>query len=97
MERLSHSALDRELAARPGWELEGRGLVRELAFRDFEEAMGFMERVGQTAVDYERRPDMCISGGRVRLTIENLHRAGLTMAEMRLASKVDAVLEEAYA
>jgi 4a-hydroxytetrahydrobiopterin dehydratase len=75
------------------WERRGDGLVREVTFRDFPEAMRFVERVAEAAVDYHRRPDMCISEfNRVRLTIANRHHAGITRAEQRLASKVDDIL-----
>jgi 4a-hydroxytetrahydrobiopterin dehydratase len=78
-----------------GWRQEGAALVRELSFRDFETAMRFMERVAEAAVDYERRPDMCVSEfNRVRLTIANLHHAPLTQAELRLAAKVDAIVDD---
>jgi 4a-hydroxytetrahydrobiopterin dehydratase len=78
-----------------GWREEGAALVRELSFRDFETAMRFMERIAQAAVDYERRPDMCVSEfNRVRLTIANLHHAPLTQAELRLAAKVDAIVDD---
>jgi 4a-hydroxytetrahydrobiopterin dehydratase len=77
------------------WRVEGEALVRERIFRDFDEALGFLERVAQMADDYGRRPDMCISEfNHVRLSISNLHRAGFTQAEMRLAAKVNGVLQE---
>ncbi|HEX7300830.1 MAG TPA: 4a-hydroxytetrahydrobiopterin dehydratase [Solirubrobacteraceae bacterium] len=83
------------MSPRDGWRQEGAALVRELSFRDFEAAMRFMERVAQAAVDYERRPDMCVSEfNRVRLTIANLHHAALTQAELRLAAKVDAIVDD---
>jgi 4a-hydroxytetrahydrobiopterin dehydratase len=77
----------------PGWRRVGRSLVRELSFRDFDEALGFVQRVANEAVDYMRRPDICIFGfNRVRLTVANPHHAGLTEAELRLARRVDAIL-----
>jgi hypothetical protein len=37
---------------------------------------------------------MCITeNNRVQLTIANLHHAGFTLAELRLARKVDAILD----
>ena len=52
------------------WRRQGNALVQELRFRDFAAAMRFMERVADAAVDYERRPDMCVSEyNRVRLSI----------------------------
>jgi 4a-hydroxytetrahydrobiopterin dehydratase len=91
---LSDAEVDRALAAHRGWRREGTTLVRELTLRDFDEAMRFLERVAEAAVDYGRRPDMCISEyNRVRLTVANLHHAGFTLAEMRLLEKVNAILD----
>ncbi len=68
--------------------------MREFQFRDFSEALAFLERVAVAAEDYLRRPDMCIvEFNVVRLTITNPHRAGITAAELRLAEKVDLVVD----
>jgi 4a-hydroxytetrahydrobiopterin dehydratase len=78
----------------PPWRLDGRSLVREWRFRDFETALRFVEQVSKEAIDYERRPDMCIDDyNHVRVTIRNLNNADLTPAEARLAAKVDGVIE----
>ena len=75
------------------WHEEDGALVRDLRFRDFDEAFRFVGAVAEAAVDYFRRPDMTISEfNNVRLTIANLHHAGITLAERRLAAKVDDVI-----
>jgi len=77
----------------PGWRRVGRSLVRELSFRDFDEAFAFATRTAHEAVDNLRRPDICVFAfNRVRLTVANPNHAGLTEAEWRLARKVDAIL-----
>jgi 4a-hydroxytetrahydrobiopterin dehydratase len=92
---LSERDVERTLSAQRGWRREGDELVRELKLRDFDEALRFLERVAELANDYGRRPDMCISEfNHVRLSITNLHHAGFTLAEMRLAEKVNAVIEQ---
>jgi 4a-hydroxytetrahydrobiopterin dehydratase len=84
------------LATLPGWRRDRDTLVRELVFRDFDAAMSFVELVAARAVDFGRRPDMCISEfNHVRLAVANLHHAGFTEAELRLARKVHAVIDEA--
>jgi 4a-hydroxytetrahydrobiopterin dehydratase len=75
------------------WRQENNALVRELHLRDFDEALGLVQRVAARAVDYGRRPDVSIEAGRVRLSIANRHNAGITEAERRLAAKVDAVID----
>ena len=75
------------------WDLEGETLVRKLTFRDFNQAFAFAAEVAEGAVDWHRRPDMTISRNTLRLAVYNLHHAGITLAERRLAAKVDAVIE----
>jgi 4a-hydroxytetrahydrobiopterin dehydratase len=92
---LSDRELTRALAKQQGWRRVGEALVRELSFRDFEEAMRFFERVAEAAVDYGRRPDMCLyEFNHVRLRIANPNHAGFTHAEVRMAEKVSAILDE---
>jgi 4a-hydroxytetrahydrobiopterin dehydratase len=92
---LSALEVDRALSDQPGWRRHGDALVRELRAKDFESALRFVERVAEAAVDYQRRPDMCISEfNHVRLSISNLHHAGFTQAELRLAEKLTAVVDE---
>jgi pterin-4a-carbinolamine dehydratase len=53
-----------------------------------------LELVTRRAEDHKRHPELSIAGNRVRLRIVNPHRAGITLAELRLAAKVNAVIEE---
>ncbi|HEY2142608.1 MAG TPA: 4a-hydroxytetrahydrobiopterin dehydratase [Solirubrobacteraceae bacterium] len=91
---MTPSVIDRRQSAHRGWRRIGQSLVRELSFRDFDEALNFVERVATAAEDHLNRPDMCISNfNRVRLTIANRHHAGVTQAELRLLAKVNAIIE----
>jgi 4a-hydroxytetrahydrobiopterin dehydratase len=91
---MTSGSVDRRRPTHPGWRRTGGSLVREVSFRDFDEAIAFVERVATAAEDHLRRPDMCILDfNRVRLTITNPNRAGITQAELRLAQKVNAVVE----
>jgi 4a-hydroxytetrahydrobiopterin dehydratase len=91
---VSTEAIGRRQSAHPGWRRVGQSLVRELSFRDFDEAISFVDRIASAAEDYGRRPDMCVLDfNRVRLTIANPNRSGLTEAELRLARKVNARID----
>ncbi len=76
------------------WRREPNALVRELEFRDYDDAKAFAEYIAEHVEDYHRHPDLAITHNRVRIVIANLHHAGVTAAEERLATKVDAVLAE---
>jgi pterin-4a-carbinolamine dehydratase len=77
-----------------GWRLQRDALVRDLEFRDFDEAIAFAQVLGREAIDWLRRPDMLIRSHHLRLSVVNLHHAGLTKAELRLVSKATAVIED---
>jgi pterin-4a-carbinolamine dehydratase len=94
-EPLEDEELRRALVKETGWKLRDGELVRELMMRDFEHAIRVLEEVAGCAVDYGRRPDMCISEfNHLRLSISNPHHAGFTAAELRLAAKVNVILDE---
>jgi 4a-hydroxytetrahydrobiopterin dehydratase len=90
---LPPSKLKPLLRAQRAWRRDGETLIRDFRFKDFETAMGFLERVVPRAVDWHRHPDVRISRGHVRLTIVNPHHAGITVAELRLAAKVNAAID----
>jgi pterin-4a-carbinolamine dehydratase len=74
------------------WQTHGGALVREFEFRDSDEAKAFAELVADQAVDYHRRPELTLSSNLVRIAIPNLHHLPPTLAERRLARKVDAIV-----
>jgi 4a-hydroxytetrahydrobiopterin dehydratase len=85
---------ERRLSGHPGWRRSGQALIRELAFRDFDAAMSFVEQVAKAAEDHLRRPDICILDfNRVRLTVANPRHAGITPAELRLVAKVNDLID----
>jgi pterin-4a-carbinolamine dehydratase len=81
--------------AHPGWrQTRPDALTRELRLRDFDAALAFVNRLAEAAEDRLRRPDMCITEfNHVRITVANLHHAGLTQAELRVLEQVNAVID----
>jgi pterin-4a-carbinolamine dehydratase len=75
------------------WRRERGVLVRELEFRDYEEAKEVAEFIADHVEDYHRHPGLEITLNRLRIVIANLHHAGITPAEERLAAKVDQALQ----
>ena len=78
-----------------GWRVVGDALVRELTFRDYDEARAVADFVADHVDDYHRHPDLVITLNRLDIVIANLHHAGITEAEERLAAKVDGALKQA--
>jgi 4a-hydroxytetrahydrobiopterin dehydratase len=74
------------------WRQEGDALVRDLAFKDFAEAMAFVNRVAEIAEQRNHHPDILVHGwNNVRLTLSTHSAGGITDADHALAEQIDAL------
>ena len=64
-------------------------LTRVFKFRDFQEALAFVNRVGEIAEEQGHHPDICFGWGRVEITIWTHKIDGLTESDFILAAKID--------
>lgn len=76
-------------------ELDGCEVVREhhllkaYTFKDFREALAFVNRIGQLAEEQGHHPDICFGWGRAEVTIFTHKIDGLTESDFILAAKID--------
>jgi len=73
----------------PQWTLNDGAIEREFRFKDFEEAMDFVNRVAEVAEQEDHHPDISISYNRVRLTFSTHKIGGLSRNDFILAARVD--------
>lgn len=74
------------------WKREGEHIVRDWTFKDFREAIAFVNRVADVAEYANHHPDIIVHGwNKVRLSVTNHSAGGLTDADFELAQKVDAL------
>jgi len=75
-----------------GWQVvEEHHLEKEYRFKDFRTALDFTNRVGELAETQGHHPDICLSWGKVRLTIWTHKINGLTESDFIFAAKADTV------
>ena len=73
-----------------GWGvIDGHHLERRFKFKDFRQALDFTNRVGELAEDQGHHPDICLSWGKVVLTLWTHKIDGLTKSDFVFAAKVD--------
>jgi 4a-hydroxytetrahydrobiopterin dehydratase len=87
----------RELLSRtPGWFLAENGtrLQRPFEFRDFVEAMKFVNRVADIAEQEGHHPDIAIHWNKVDLVLWTHKIGGLHENDFILAAKINRLLEE---
>jgi 4a-hydroxytetrahydrobiopterin dehydratase len=88
-ELLSDKEIDARLSGGE-WRREGDEIVRSWKFKDFAEAITFVNRVAEAAEAANHHPDILGHGwNNVRLSLTNHSAGGLTEADFRIASEFD--------
>lgn len=81
------------LSSHPGWVREGDSISRTFTFADFNEAMGFVVRVGLGAEVADHHPDIDIRWNKVTLLLTTHDQDALTSKDLDLAAQFDAFAE----
>ena len=72
------------------WELvEEHHLTKTYRFKDFQGALGFTNRVGRLAESVDHHPEICLTWGRVTLTLWTQSIGGLSEADFVFAARAD--------
>jgi 4a-hydroxytetrahydrobiopterin dehydratase len=82
----------RGLAAQlnPTWQVvDEHHLEREYKFKDFREALDFINRVGELAEKVNHHPDIYLAWGKVKLTLWTHSIDALSEGDLIFAAKVD--------
>jgi 4a-hydroxytetrahydrobiopterin dehydratase len=94
MTRLPHDDAEIALADVPGWGLTEGQLHRELEFRNFVEAFGFMAMVALEAEKLNHHPNWSNSWNRVVIDISSHEAGGITHKCFELAKAINKALGE---
>jgi 4a-hydroxytetrahydrobiopterin dehydratase len=72
------------------WRQEGESLVRDYEFRDFAQAIDFVNRVADAAEQANHHPDILVHGwNNVRLTLTTHAVGRLTDNDRAMAKRID--------
>ena len=73
-----------------GWEvIDAHHLSKDFTFKNFTEALAFVNRVGDVAEEQNHHPDLYLSWGKVRVEIWTHKINGLTESDFIFAAKAD--------
>jgi 4a-hydroxytetrahydrobiopterin dehydratase len=87
---LSDSDVNAKLEGLDDWKREGEHIVRDWEFKDFAEAIAFVNRVAEAAEEANHHPDILVHGwNKVRLSLTNHSAGGLTDVDFDMAAKFD--------
>jgi 4a-hydroxytetrahydrobiopterin dehydratase len=90
MPKLSDAQIQDFLKHQPSWNLKSGKLVREWTFKDFVEAMVFVNRVAALAEAEGHHPDIDIRYNQVSLALVSHDAGGITDRDANMAQHIDA-------
>jgi 4a-hydroxytetrahydrobiopterin dehydratase len=84
----SDAAIDALTKEDQAWKRDGNSLVAEFEFKDFAEAMQFVNRVAEMAESVDHHPDIDIRWNKVRLVLSTHSEGGITQKDLDLARQI---------
>ena len=91
-EALSSQAIDDALTELPGWSYADDKLAKRFTFKDFVEALAFINRVGEQAEAQGHHPELFNVYNTVEIKLHNHDADGrVTQNDIKPASKIESV------
>lgn len=94
MDLLDLATVDALLGEGLAWERSGNELVKVRTGRDFADALTYVSAVGALAEEQGHHPDIDIRWNEVTLRLSTHSAGGITMADVDLARRIDALRPE---
>lgn len=88
---LSTDQVDSFLNERHAWTRDGESISRTFVFGDFNEALGFVVRIGAASEVVDHHPDIDIRWNKVTCVLSTHSEGALTSKDLELAAKFDQI------
>jgi 4a-hydroxytetrahydrobiopterin dehydratase len=90
MPLLTNDELTKNLSSFSGWKQEENQIAKLFQFKDFAEALSFVNKLGAEAEKMNHHPDIFIhSWNKVKITISTHSEGGITKKDFQLAGKIE--------
>lgn len=90
MPLLNNDDIKKKLSSLSGWVQEEKQIAKEFQFKDFAEALTFVNKLGEEAEKMNHHPDIFIhSWNKVKITISTHSEGGITEKDFQLAQKIE--------
>ena len=87
--KLPRDDAERRVKSLSGWTLDGDAIRKQFTFKDFLEAVAFVNRLAPEAERADHHPDILINYKRVTLTYSTHSEGGLTEKDFAGAAAAD--------
>ncbi|RLE16614.1 MAG: 4a-hydroxytetrahydrobiopterin dehydratase [Actinobacteria bacterium] len=88
---LSADQIHSFLGEHRSWTTDGESITRTFVFRDFNEALGFVVRIGAASEVADHHPDINIRWNKVTCVLSTHSEGALTSKDLELAATFDQI------
>jgi len=94
VDQLAPDLVDKALGTLEGWNLSNdtKSIHKELKFKDFNHAWGFMNRVALLAEKMDHHPEWFNVYNRVEITLTTHDAGGISERDIKMASAIDDIV-----
>jgi len=90
MNKLNQQQINSNLSKFSGWSFVNNSISKEFRFKDFIEALAFVNTVGLEAEKMDHHPDILMFGwNKVKITISTHDAGGVTEKDFELVQKIE--------
>ncbi len=90
MSLLTSEEINKRIKDLSGWEFKEKQIGKEFQFKDFAEALNFVNKVGAIAEGMNHHPDIFIhSWNKVNFTVSTHDKGGVTEKDFQLAKRMN--------
>lgn len=90
MSKLNQDQINSNLSKLTGWSFENDAIQKQFQFKDFIEALSFVNAVGMEAEKMDHHPDILMfAWNKVKVTISTHSAGGVTGNDFKLAQKIE--------
>lgn len=89
--KLSPDEILENLAEMEDWKVENNVLSKRFEFKNFAEALEFVNRVGEIAENHDHHPDIYFGWGYAEINLTTHDRGGITDFDFTVAKEIAAL------
>lgn len=88
---LSIDEIHTHLTRLPGWSLKDNAIEKEWNFKDFNEALGFINKIGDIAEIHNHHPELYNVYSKVKLRFNTHDEGGITQKDIKIATEINTI------
>jgi 4a-hydroxytetrahydrobiopterin dehydratase len=89
MEKLTNDEIQSRMKDIPGWRLENDMIVKDWSFKDFAEAMEFIDKIADLAEAHDHHPEIFNVYNKLTLRFSTHDAGGITERDFKIAREID--------